>query len=146
MSRKAVVLSFEGGLVSVLPVSKPECASCTASCGLKEEAVKVSNPKGFAVSIGDVVCIAANKRWQAFEGLVSLLFPFLSAVGGYFAAGSVASGSDLLPPDGLRALFVLAFLFVSSAVVIFFTRVMKFGVRIEIVGNGESDPYGRSTQ
>ncbi|MBP5156947.1 MAG: SoxR reducing system RseC family protein [Treponema sp.] len=146
MSRKAVVLSSEGGLVSVLPVSKPECASCTASCGRKEDAVYVANPKGFPVNVGDVVYIAANRRWQALEGLVSLLFPFLSAVVGYFAAGFLAVRCNRIPSDGMRAVFVLAFLFSASAVVLLCTRVLRLGGRVEIVGAGGMDPDGRSVR
>ncbi len=137
MSRTAVVLSAEAGSVSVLPVSKLECASCSASCGNRQESVSVSNPKGFPLKAGDVVFIEPKRRRQALEALFSLLFPFISAIAGYFVAGPFASHFDGRSADGIRALFVLLFLFVSSGLVLIVTRFLPHAGRIEIVGKGE---------
>ncbi len=143
MSRTAVVLSVEGPSISVLPVSKLECASCSASCGNKQAAVVVSNPRGFPLRVGELVYIEANARRQALEALFSLLFPFLSAVGGYFAAGPLASRLTGRASDGLRAAFVLLFLFLSSALVLLVTRLLPQGGRSEIVGVGGPAGDGR---
>ena len=137
MSRSAVVLSAEAGSVSVLPVTKLECASCSASCGNKQESVPASNPRGFTLKAGDIVYIETNARRQAMEALFSLLFPFVSAIAGYFAAGPVASRFSGMSGDGVRAVFVLLFLFLSSAIVIVVTRFLPHAGRIEIVGKGE---------
>ncbi len=137
MSRSAVVLSAEAGSVSVLPVMKLECASCSASCGNKQESVSASNPRGFSLKAGDIVYIETNARRQAMEALFSLLFPFVSAIAGYFAAGPLASRFAGISGDGIRAVFVLLFLFLSSAVVIVVTRFLPHAGRIEIVGKGE---------
>lgn len=138
MSRTAVILSVDGGSVSVLPVAKPECASCAASCGNKQEAITVSNPKGFSLKVGDVVSIETNGRRQAVEALFSLLFPFLSAVAGYFAAGPLALRFGGKSGDGIRAVAVLLFLFLSSFVVLVVTRLLPQAGRIEISGVGEA--------
>ena len=93
---------------------KLECASCSASCGNKQESVPASNPKGFSLKAGDIVYIETNARRQAMEALFSLLFPFVSAIAGYFVAGLFAARFAGIPGDGVRAVFVLLFLFLSS--------------------------------
>lgn len=144
MSKTAVVLSTEAGSVSVIPVSKLECASCSASCGNRQEAVSATNPKGFALTVGDVVYIAANGRRQALEALFSLLFPFLSAVAGYFAANPLASFLGIKAGDGIRAVSVLLFLVLSSAFVLLATRCLPQAGRIEIVGVDAALSSGRN--
>ncbi len=138
MSRKAVVLSAEAEKLSVLPISKLECASCSSSCGKKQEAVSVSNPHNFPLHTGELVFIEVSARRQAFEGLFSLLFPFCSALLGYFVSGFVAPHFDGRAADGVRALFVLLFLFLSSAVVLFVTRLFPPAGNAEIVAVSES--------
>ncbi len=71
------------------------------------------------------------------EALFSLLFPFVSAIAGYFVAGLFAARFAGIPGDGVRAVFVLLFLFLSSAIVIIVTRFLPHAGRIEIVGKGE---------
>ncbi len=134
MSRKAVVLSVEEGDLSVLPISKLECASCSSSCGKKQEAVRVLNPQHFPLHSGEIVFIEVSARRQAFEGVFSLLFPFCSAVIGYFVAGFAASRFSGMTSDGIRALFVLLFLLISSGIVLFVTRLFPIEGRAEIVG------------
>ncbi len=122
MSKQAVVVSAEAGSLTVLPVSKLECASCASACSRKQEAVSVTNPKHFSLHAGDVVLIEQCGRRQSVEGLVSLLFPFCSAVAGYFAATPLATGLVGRAADGVRAFFVLLCLVLSAALVIFVTR------------------------
>lgn len=122
MSKQAVVVSAEAGSLTVLPVSKLECASCASACSRKQEPVRVTNPRHFSLHAGDVVVIEQCGRRQAVEGLVSLLFPFCSAVAGYFAAAPLAARLDGRAADGMRALFVLLGLLLSAALVILVTR------------------------
>ena len=133
MNKKAVVVSAEAGKLSVLPVAKLECASCSSVCGRKQEPLIVVNPRSFSLHAGDVVIIEQGGRSQAFEGLFSLLFPLCSAVAGYFAAGPFAAGLGGMPADGVRALFVLLFLFVSASLVVLVTRHFLPQGRAEVV-------------
>ena len=144
MSRTAIVISVEASNLSVLPVSKLECASCSAPCIKKQEAVPASNPKGLSLKAGELVYIEANSRRQRAEALFSLLFPFLSALAGYFAAAPLAASFSGRAADGVRALAVLVFLFISSALVLLLTRFFPSKGRIEIVGLASSD--GRSSR
>ena len=133
MSKQAVVVSAKAGSLTVLPVSKPECASCASACSRKQEPVSVTNPKAFSLHTGDVVVIEQCGRRQAVEGLVSLLFPYCSAVAGYFAAAPFAARLDGRAADGIRALFVLLGLVLSAALVILVTRHFPLRGTAEIV-------------
>ena len=133
MSTKAVVVSVEADGLSVLPVAKLECASCSSSCSKKQELMSVTNPKHFPLQSGAVVIIELSGRRRAFEGVFSLLFPFCSAVAGYFAAAPFAARLSGRAADGMRALFVLLFLLLSSILVILITRLFPSDGRAEIV-------------
>lgn len=93
----------------------------------------MTNPKRFSLHAGDVVVIDQCGRQQAVEGLVSLLFPFCSAVAGYFAAAPLAARLSGRAADGVRALFVLLCLVFSAALVIFVTRRFPLRGTAEIV-------------
>lgn len=133
MLKKAVVLSEEGEEISVLPISKTECASCSASCGKKQEALTVSNPKNFPLKAGEIVFIETSRGGQVFEALLTLLFPFCSAIAGYFAAAPLASHFEGRSSDGIRAVFVLSFLLISSILVFISTRLLPPKGKTEIV-------------
>ncbi len=134
MQRKAVVISVDDGHATVMPIEKSECVSCSAGCKKKGEPMSVANSRNFALKVGDLVYIAASGRLQAVEGLVSLLFPFVSAVLGYFVSFPLAAKYSGAKADGVRAMFVLGFLFLSTALVFLITRFFPSKAKVEITG------------
>ena len=122
MKITAVVVSVQNNTISVSPVQKSGCASCTAECKQKSKAFVTANPFHYEVKTGDFVLIENSKKTQALQGIVSLLFPVASAVAGFFLAPKIAMLFGKESGDGFRAIGVLAFLLVSSLIVFISSR------------------------
>lgn len=126
MIEKGIITSIEGKKITVLPILKDACATCTASCSKQGPDITVCNPKNLQIKKGSLVTLSASKKMQALQGIISLLFPFMCAVAGYFVAAPVMKlfGIELTATrgDGFRALFVLIFLALSSAIIFIVTR------------------------
>ena len=131
--KKALVTSVEGDDVFVMPLIKSECASCAAGCDKRGNAFAVANPRKFPVKAGDAVRLGMSSVWQNIRGLIALLFPFCSAVAGYFLAPFVASLFGKTAGDGWRALCVLVFLGVASGIVLLLTRGVSVSGKNEIL-------------
>ena len=122
---KAIVVSIENEVISVKNLEKSECLTCTAGCTKNAPVYKASNPKNLQVKAGSVVILDASKKAQALQGIFSLLFPFLSAVTGYFLASPIARLFNSTVSDGFRSVCVLLFLTLSSSIVFALTRKIK---------------------
>ncbi len=112
---------------------KEECASCSAGCAKRNHAFEVANPHNMEISSGSIVIIGANKKVQAAQGIVSLFIPFLCAIAGYFAASPIMNFfGKSISSDG-KAVFVLLFLLLSSALVFAVTRKIPIPGKPEII-------------
>ena len=124
MKITAVVVSVQNNTVSVSPIQKGGCASCTAECKQKAKSFVTANPFHYPIKTGDIVLIENSKKSQAFQGLFSLLFPVASAVAGFFLAPKIASLFGKECGDGFRALGVLVFLVLSATIVFVISRTV----------------------
>lgn len=122
MTEKVLIVSMENNRILATRIEKDECASCAAGCSKKDNSFEISNPAEIKVSVGSIAIIRANKKIQAVQGIISLMFPFLCAVAGYISAPHIMSLFGKTISDDARAVFVLLFLFVSSAIVFIVTR------------------------
>lgn len=126
MIEKGIITSIEDKKITVLPILKDACASCTSSCSKQRPEITVCNPKNLQVKKGSLVTLSTSKKMQALQGIISLLIPFMCAVAGYFVAAPVMKLFDAkftdTRDDCFRALFVLIFLALSSAAIFIVTR------------------------
>ncbi|MBP5358635.1 MAG: SoxR reducing system RseC family protein [Treponema sp.] len=124
MKITAVVVSIQNNTISVTPIQKGGCASCTAECKQKSKSFVTANPFHYPIKTGDIVSIENSKKTQAFQGIFSLLFPIASAIAGFFLAPLIASAFGKQSGDGFRAIGVLAFLLISSLIVFIISRTV----------------------
>ena len=102
----------------------------------------MSEKKVVQSCINSFVVISTSKAQSVFEGLVSILFPILMAVSGYFLSNPLYSFfSKLIKkdgtvgtvcPEGLKALIVLLLFAVASLCVLLITRSNTLLVSPEI--------------
>ena len=125
MYRRVMIVSVQDdNSVSVLPVINDECAKCASGCSKRGSQFTAKNPQNFSVRTGSIVAVSTPKSKQALEGILSLVVPFLSAICGYFV---MPAG------DGAKAVGVLLFLTLSSALVLFINRRIPEFSKPEII-------------
>lgn len=133
MREKGMVTSIEKDTITVIPLITDACLSCTAGCAKRGKPFSVSNPRHLPLSQGSIVRVASPQSAQAFQGIISLLFPFACAVIGYFCASPIASLFGRTAGDGIRAICVLSFLVISASIVFFVSRKLPFPGKPEII-------------
>lgn len=119
MRDRGIISRIENGKIFVKPMLSDTCISCTSSsrgchgsCGKIGDEFEVSNPKNLEVKEGIFVRISASLKHQTLQGLISLFFPILSSVAGFFLAG------HFFTSEKAKALGVLLGLALSSFIVI----------------------------
>ncbi|MDO4506695.1 MAG: SoxR reducing system RseC family protein [Spirochaetales bacterium] len=132
MDEKALVVSIENGIEAV-HFEKEECKSCTTGCAKIKNSFDISNPQNLDVKKGSVVVIRASKKAQAIQGLLALFIPFLCSIAGYLLGPSIAGLFRKTISNDARAIFVLLFLVLSSAIVFVITRRKPMPGKPEIV-------------
>jgi positive regulator of sigma E activity len=132
MQEKGMVTQISNTVITVIPLITDACLSCTAGCAKQGKSFEVSNPLHLPVEKGSIVKIGTSKKAQNLQGIIALLFPFLCAVAGYFCAPSIASLFNKEAGDGLRAIFVLFFLLLSSLFVFLLSKFHPFAGKPEI--------------
>lgn len=121
MTEKVLIVSTEKRIEAV-HFEKDECLSCTTGCAKIKNSFELSNPDNLEIKKGSIVMVEANRKAQALQGILALLIPFLCAVAGYvFAPFITGLFRKTISNDG-KAVFVLLFLVLSSAVVMIVTR------------------------
>ena len=131
MQKKAVVISTEKEII-VRPILKTECTSCMHGCEKTSIEYAVLNPKKLSIKKGDLVKLDNSLLSQTLSGLISLFFPFLSSIAGFFLAGKIAGFFNTPETDGIRAACVLSFLAVSSLAVFVITRLVDLPGKLVI--------------
>jgi len=122
MHDKALVTKIENNTVSVVPLIADACMSCQKECSKGGHAFTASNPLGLHLVLGSIVKIKTPAAAGVFQGIFSLLFPVICAVGGYFIANPVAAHYGKTASEEMHAGFVLAGLLISSLFVYFLSR------------------------
>jgi len=124
MREKAIIIEISGKKITVVPLISDACIGCEhGSCSQRGEPFTVTNPLGLPVSIGCVVRISAKLKHQAVQAAVSLGFPVISAVAGFFIAGLIASFLGFTPTEGIKAAGVLSGLGIAGIMVIIIGRL-----------------------
>ena len=101
--------------------------------GITENSFEVLNPFELEIKKGSVVVVSTNKKFKVLQGIFSLLIPFLCAVAGYISGPSICAFFGKTISNDARALFVLLFLALSSAVIFAITRKNPMPGKPEIV-------------
>ncbi len=133
MTEKVLIVSKEENKIFATLFQKEECENCNANCNRKNKVFEVENPRAIDVEEGDVVLISANPKIQALQGTVSLLFPFLCAILGYFISPTIMTALGRPVSEDVKAVFVLLFLFVAAFFVFFLTRRFPIPGKPEII-------------
>jgi len=124
MREKASIVAISGKKITVIPLISDACIGCEhGSCSQRGEPFTVTNPLGLPVTIGCVVRITAKLKHQAIQAAVSLGFPVLSAVAGFFTAGLIAQFFGFTPTEGIKAAGVLCGLGAAGIMVILIGRL-----------------------
>lgn len=133
MREKASIIEISGKKITVVPIISDACIGCdNGSCSQRGEPFTVTNPLGLPVTIGCVVRITAKLKHQALQASVSLGFPVLSAVLGFFAAEFIASLLGFMPTEGMKAAGVLSGLVIAGIIVILFGKITPIKGQSEI--------------
>ena len=92
MYKKGIVVKIENEEVTILPFVKDACASCSHNCSEHAscEPYTAANPHALPIKEGTVVGVSAEKKAEARQGIISLLFPFLFAVAGFALSAKIA--------------------------------------------------------
>ena len=127
MRDSAKILSIgKNGSVTVLPVIKDACISCSrTSCAKAGTPFTVMNSRSLNISPGMTVRIAAKKSSQAVQALIALVLPIVCATGGWFAANAFAATMNISSGEWLQALGVLLGIFVPSGIIFLISRRVK---------------------
>lgn len=131
MTKKAFIVSTENKILAA-DCSKDECATCTAGCNKKNNTYEVSNPNGYELKTGMIVIVSVSKFTQALQAFVSLFVPFFCSILGYVLAPSLMKLFGKNISNDARALFVILFLFISSALVFVITRFFPMPGKLHI--------------
>lgn len=133
MKSKALVISTDNDIITVLPVLKEACTACKSGCAKQGESFTVSNPLKLPVKKGSIVFLELSKKTLALQGIISLLVPFLCAIGGYFFGSFLSSKLSINNAEAVKALSVLVFLIISSLGVFLVTRKFPIKGQSEII-------------
>lgn len=131
MTKKAFIVSTENKILAA-SCSKDECSTCTAGCSKKENTFEVLNPQNYELKPGMIVIVSISKFMQAVQAFVSLFIPFICSILGYIFAPSLMKLFGKNISNDARALFVLLFLFASSAIVFIITRFFPMPGKLHI--------------
>lgn len=133
MREKASIVSISEKKILVVPIITDACIGCeNGSCSKRGEPFTVTNPLGLPVTIGCVVRVTAKLKHQALQAVLSLGFPILSAIAGYFIAGIIAGILGFSPTEGVKAAGVLSGLVIAGTIVIVFGKVSPVEGQSEI--------------
>jgi hypothetical protein len=133
MNAKYIVISAECESATVTPVEDASsCASCGGNCAKCSVRFSVGNTRKLPVKAGDTVKIGMSAKHEALQGILSLAFPVLCAVAGYFTSPRTASLFGRAATEGWKAASVLVFLAAACAVVLIITRRRPNPERLEI--------------
>ena len=133
MNAKYIVTAVHTDSVTLTPeTDASSCAGCGGNCTACNVRFSVGNSHRLDVKPGQKVKIGMSAKHEALQGILSLIFPVLCAIGGFFAADPLASLFGKTATEGGRAAFVLLFLAAACAGVLFITRRKPNPEKLEI--------------
>ncbi|MCK9170201.1 MAG: SoxR reducing system RseC family protein [Treponema sp.] len=123
MNAQYIVISADNDSVTLTPLDDAKaCAGCSGNCTACSVRFSVANSRHLDVKPGQKVKIGMSARHEALQGILSLVFPILCAVGGFFAAQPIASLFGKTVTEGMQAFCVLVFLAAACIIVLLITR------------------------
>ncbi len=115
MTQLVSVVSVKDGVVRV-GCSSSACSGCHSEtfCRRKDSTYEVNNSKGIPVSEGDLVEVEIPEGRAVFSVLMSLLFPLLMFIPGYFTGKALSESEIVMALSGLLSIglgFLFSYLF-----------------------------------
>ncbi|MGL4986765.1 MAG: SoxR reducing system RseC family protein [Treponemataceae bacterium] len=87
MSEKVQIIKIEKKKILVRPLITDACLSCTdSSCAKQGKPFFVKNILNLPIQYGDMVDLASSPTIKIFQATISLFFPIIMALIGYFAS------------------------------------------------------------
>lgn len=138
MKKNGIVRSLEApdtkrkNAVVVEPLSSMECAGCSQTCSKRNSYITAVNSRNLPIKINSLVKVASSKKQEAVEAFISLFFPVIMAIAGYFLSNPIYrlisgwikkdSAFNAVCPEGAKALIVIIFFAVAVIAVLALTR------------------------
>jgi len=133
MNAQYIVTAVNTDSVTLTPENDASaCAGCGGNCTACKVRFSVANSRHLDVKPGQKVKIGMSAKHEALQGILSLVFPVLCAVGGFFAASPLAILFGKTATEGARAFCVLLFLAAACVVVLYITRKKPNPEKLEI--------------
>lgn len=133
MVEKALVTEVNANEITIIPLITDACLNCKQGCAKQGKPFSVTNPQNLSVIKGSIVKVGSSKLTEGLQGILSLAVPVICAASGFFAAGPIAKLFGITAGEGLKALCVLLFLFISATVIFFLSRKLKFAGKPRIL-------------
>lgn len=95
MQKNGIVRSLEApdtkrkNAVVVEPLSSMECAGCSQTCSKRNSYITAVNSRNLPIKINSLVKVASSKKQEAVEAFISLFFPVIMAIAGYFLSNPI---------------------------------------------------------
>ena len=122
-SAEIISVSADNKEAQVCLVVTASCLSCKEKCPRRGSPFAALNKNGLPIKKGDLVTIAASKKAEAAQAVLSLLVPAACAVASYFFSAPISRA--LLrsePQENFKALCVLLGILIPSAAVLALSR------------------------
>lgn len=148
MRELAKIIETSESRIIVEPLISDTCINCTQSCAKRGSPFPVKNPGRLPIEKGCIVRIKASAAKQIVQGIFSLLFPILCAVGGYAIARHFTGSTADAHSENIQAAAVLLFLFAAAMIVLFVSRKktnIATGIITEIIHSREEEKLSGTT-
>jgi hypothetical protein len=133
MNAQYIVISADNNSATLTPINDAKaCEDCSGTCTACSVQFSVANSRRLDVKPGQKVKIGMSAGYEALQGILSLVFPILCAVGGFFAAQPLASLFGKTASEGIHAFCVLIFLAAACIIVLLVTRHRPNPEKLEI--------------
>ena len=122
-SAEVISVSDDGKEAQVCPIVTSSCLTCKDRCGRRGNPFAALNKANLPIKKGDLVLIAAPKKAEAAQAVLSRLIPAACAMAAYLAASPISRALwQSQSSEGFKAFCVLLGILVPSAAVMALSR------------------------
>ena len=122
-SAEVISVSKDNKEALVCPLVTNACLSCKEACSRRGKPFAASNSKALEIKRGDLVLLAASKKAEEVQALLSLLIPAAGAAASFFAASPISQALwQKAASEGFKAFCVLLGILIPSAAVMALSR------------------------
>ena len=119
----AIVKGIEGQRIEVVSLISDACITCSSiDCAKQGKSFHVINKRNVPISENNIVRIGFPRILNGILGLISLFTPIFCSAIGFFFSPIVATKLGFELTQTTKALTVIAFFFISSALVFIISR------------------------